>query len=387
MARPSGRSEASRPASPKRSRTGLAGQAVEVDPEAGGGERLEALGEQRADRAGQDVAGAAGREGRVLERGDGDRRRRARRSPSGRPSGRRPGPSVAAASRAAADARVVVARRGRRRRAGVAAAPGSQPGELAGVRGQDGRPAVALPPVVHRGQRRGAPRRRARSARASVSPAPVEQRARTSSAVARPGRRPGPTTIASCSWSRIRASAGSGSTSSTSSSGRRHRRRLDDLGREQRLERLGDGERHQAGAGSTGGPADEQRGAGVVERAGDDEQLAERALVAARRALRAAARDDDRRRRASSPRPGTAHCHRTSAPGRRVAAPNPTGPRSGTGLGVAVGARGAARRLAARSRSIRARIRRSRSSRRSSMSSGKTYRPPAVRTPNAIATA
>ncbi len=38
-----------------------------------------------------------------------------------------------------------------------------------------------------------------------------------------------------------------------------------------------------------------------------------------------------------------------------------------------------------RSRSIRARIRRSRSSRRSSMSGGKTNRPPVVRTPNAIA--
>ena len=37
--------------------------------------------------------------------------------------------------------------------------------------------------------------------------------------VARPGRSPGPTTIASCSWSRTRVSAPSGSTSSTSSSG------------------------------------------------------------------------------------------------------------------------------------------------------------------------
>ena len=51
------------------------------------------------------------------------------------------------------------------------------------------------------------------------SPGPDSSR-RTSSAVASPGRRPGPTTRASCSWSRIRASAGSGSSSSTSSSGR-----------------------------------------------------------------------------------------------------------------------------------------------------------------------
>ena len=51
----------------------------------------------------------------------------------------------------------------------------------------------------------------------SAASASVDVRSiRTSSAVARPGRNPGPTTRASCSWSRIRARDGSGSTSSTS---------------------------------------------------------------------------------------------------------------------------------------------------------------------------
>ena len=181
-----------------------------------------------------------------------------------------------------------------------------------------------------------------------------------SSAVARPGRRPGPTTSASCSWSRIRASASSGLDLLDVVLGQRHRRRLDDLGREQRLERLGDGQRDQAGAGPAGGPADEQGRAGVVERAGDHEQLAERALVAARPVARAAARRRSRRR-APRARPASRPCWRAPrpAPLRRC----PGQPRSASAA-------------SARSRSIRARIRRSRSSSRSSMSGGKTYRPP-----------
>ena len=58
---------------------GVAGQAVEVDTEASGVERRETLGEQRADRPGQHVAGPAGGEGRVLERCDRPRARPARR--------------------------------------------------------------------------------------------------------------------------------------------------------------------------------------------------------------------------------------------------------------------------------------------------------------------
>ena len=67
--------------------------------------------------------------------------------------------------------------------------------------------------------------------------------------------------------------------------GQRHRRRLDDLRREQRLERFGDGQRHKAGTGPAGRTAHEEGSAGVVQRAGDDEQPTERALVAACRSL------------------------------------------------------------------------------------------------------
>ena len=49
--------------------------------------------------------------------------------------------------------------------------------------------------------------------------------------------------------------------------GQGHRGRLDDLGREQRLERLRHGQGHEPDAGPTGGPADEQGRPGVVERA------------------------------------------------------------------------------------------------------------------------
>ncbi len=65
-----------------------------------------------------------------------------------------------------------------------------------------------------------------------------------------------------------------------------HRGGLDDLRGEERLERFGHGERDEPGTGATRGPADEEGRARVVERAGNDEQLSERALVAARRAIR-----------------------------------------------------------------------------------------------------
>ena len=68
--------------------------------------------------------------------------------------------------------------------------------------------------------------------------------------------------------------------------GQRHRRRLDDLRGEQRLERFRDGEGHEAGPRSCGGLADEEGRAGVVERPGDDEHLPEQALVPTLRPLR-----------------------------------------------------------------------------------------------------
>jgi hypothetical protein len=55
----------------------------------------------------------------------------------------------------------------------------------------------------------------------------------------------------------------------------RHRGRLDDPGREQRLERFGNGQGDQTGAGPTGGTAHEQSRARVVERSGDDEKSPE----------------------------------------------------------------------------------------------------------------
>jgi hypothetical protein len=65
--------------------------------------------------------------------------------------------------------------------------------------------------------------------------------------------------------------------------GERERRRLDDLRREERLERLGDGQRDEAGPGPARGLADEERGAGVVERPRHHQELPERPLVAADR--------------------------------------------------------------------------------------------------------
>ena len=119
--------------------------------------------------------------------------------------------------------------------------------------------------------------------------------------------------------------------------GQGHRRRLDDLGREQRLQRLGHGQRHEADPGATGRPADEQRRARVVERPGDHEQLAERALVAAHRPLG----QERRHRRIVEPR--GALRPRANVPGhvpdRPVvdAAPaEPDGPLSATALGPSI---------------------------------------------------
>jgi hypothetical protein len=63
------------------------------------------------------------------------------------------------------------------------------------------------------------------------------------------------------------------------------RRRLYNLGREERLERLRRGQRDEPGSGAAGGRANEQGRSGVVHRTGQDEQFSERALVATRRSL------------------------------------------------------------------------------------------------------
>ena len=57
--------------------------------------------------------------------------------------------------------------------------------------------------------------------------------------------------------------------------GEGHRRRLDDLRGEDRLQGLGHGQRDQPGPAPAGGSRDEQGRAGVVERARDDQELAE----------------------------------------------------------------------------------------------------------------
>ena len=264
-------------------------------------------------------------------------------------------------------------------RLGLEAAARPQPGELAGVRGEDGRPAIALPPVLVGRER--AERLGVEDDAGALPSSPAARSSRTSSAVARPGRRPGPMTIASWSWSRI---AGEGRLRVDLLDvvlRQGHRRRLDDLRREQRLERLGHRERHEPGARPARGPADEQRGAGVVERAGDDEELAERALVAALVADRAGAltrsgrRGARRPRRAASGRRLPARRRRPSAgrtPSRHAGPRLQLGRSASSGLGAP-----AFSSCSSRSRSIRASSRRSRSSSRSSMSSGKTYLPAA----------
>ena len=160
----------------------------------------------------------------------------------------------------------------------------AEPGELARVRGQDARPSDPLPPLVadgERAERLGVDDRRWRVAltldgeqgadqvgRGQARPQPGSDDERVMLVVHDPGE-------GVLGLDLLDVVLGEG-----------HRRRLDDLRREQRLERLGDGQGDQTGAGPSGRPADEQRGARVVERAGDHKELAERALVAAGRALR-----------------------------------------------------------------------------------------------------
>ena len=163
--------------------------------------------------------------------------------------------------------------------------------------------------------------------------------------------------------------------------GQGHRRRLDDLGREHRLERLRHGQRDEAGPGAPGGAGDEQGGARVIERARDDQQLAERALVPACRPFRQEAGRDRvvKLRRTVRER----HVGLGSIRDGDLTPAEADGCLAGHQVSVASRVACAA----ACKRSSRARIRRSRSSMRSSMSRGKTYLPPVVRTPKAIATA
>ena len=118
------------------------------------------------------------------------------------------------------------------------------------------------------------------------------------------------------------------------------------------LQRGGHGQRYKACAGARGGSPGQQRRAGVIERTADAHKGPESALVAVGIALgdeRGTGSRVDRRQCLSGHVPVSASIRRK--------------------------------------RSMRSRILRSRSSSRSSMSTGNTYKPPSVRTPNAIATA
>ena len=178
-------------------RARVAGQPVEVDAQPGGVERVEALGQERPDRAPArtspvpPLARAGFSNGAMATWPSGVAM--TVRAPLRTTTWRQ----VVAASRAAATrASSSSARSPSSRR--LAAAPGPQSGELAGVRGQHGRPSLAVPPAVHRRdrpQRLGVEHDRRRVG----SPGADDAADGRAPAVARPGRSPGPMTIASCS--------------------------------------------------------------------------------------------------------------------------------------------------------------------------------------------
>ena len=130
---------------------GVAGETVEIDTESRGRERREALCQQRADGAREDIACPAAGQGRILERCD--RHLAVRRRDDG--PGAFQHDDLAPIHRGIAGGRhpgLVV--RGQVTIGGrIAAAPRPQPSELPGVRGQHGRPSITVPPVVHRRER------------------------------------------------------------------------------------------------------------------------------------------------------------------------------------------------------------------------------------------
>ena len=254
-------------------------------------------------------------------------------------------------------------------------APDAESAELARVRRQHGGSSLALPPAVHRGER--AQRLGVEHERRSLLPARVEQH---------PNEIGGRET-----WSQAGADhqrvmvvvedpceRGLRIELLDVVFGQRHRRRLDDLRGEQRLERLGHGQRDEAHTSAAGGAAHEQGGPGVVERSREHEQLAERALVAALRAFR---QERDRGllvELGNALRPGPL-VGRTGVARADAICPSSEPDRPPLGHGSPPTGSGASDASAAaplvsarsRSRSMRARIRRSRSSSRSSISGGK----------------
>ena len=248
MASPSGRSDASTPASPNRSRT--------ASPAARGGTRragphrtAEALREQRADRAGQHVPGPAAGEGRVLERAP----------PPTAPVRRRDDRSRALEHDDLAPGRgraTVAATRASSSSPRSPSASGSRPLPARSRRNsptcgrQDGRPRDRPPTTPRAWPASGAPRRRGRAV-ADRSPA---RRGAGGRARPSPGRvAAGPDDDRVVLVVEDAGERRLGVDLLDVVLGQRHRRRLDDLGREQRLERLGDGEGHEPDPGPAGG--------------------------------------------------------------------------------------------------------------------------------------
>jgi hypothetical protein len=152
----------------------------------------------------------------------------------------------------------------------------AQPAELPSVRGDDGGPPITVPPAVHRCE--GAQRLRIEHERRTLLAPGVDQVADQLR-----GRQPGPQSGADDEGVVIviedPRKRGLGVDLFDVVLRQRHRRRLDDLRGEQWLERLRHGKRDETDARPTRGPTHEQGRSGIVERAGDHQQLAERPLV------------------------------------------------------------------------------------------------------------
>ena len=250
---------------------------MQIDAQACRRERRKALGEQRPDGAGQHIACAPGGERRVLERRDrdlavrvGDHRTGALEDDDLLPCGRRvPGggdPSVVVLDQVAVGGRVDAAAR-------------AQPSEFPGVRREHPRSPLARPPAVHRRER--AERLRIEHDRRRLVAGRGDELANElgggeSRSQARTHHEGVVLVVEDAreGWFGINLF--------DVVLGEAHRRGLDHLGREQRLEGLGDRQRDEADAGPARRAAHQQRRARVVERAREHEQLAERALVAAR---------------------------------------------------------------------------------------------------------
>ena len=359
---------------------------MEVHPEPGGVVRCEVLGEERADRSGEDIAGPAAGQRRVLERRDGDaairggdHRLRALQDDDLAPGhgrvagGDGPGGVVVG--------QIAVVR-------GIAAAARPEPGELAGMGSEDTRPPIAVPPALER--REGAEGLGVEDDRRRASIVARRQEHPDELGGGKPRPQPGAHDDRVVIVVEDPGEGRLGIDLLDVVLGQPHRRRLDDLGREQGLERFGHGERDEPGPGPTRCAADEQGRARVVQRAREDEDLAEGAFVAALVPDRQQRRRDrvvedlgavDRRRRrlgtgvrgrivADEAEPAAAG-HRPIPSVESAATPSPgvAGPPSDVAVPSSFAAFAS---CSARSRSIRASSRRSRSSRRSSMSSGKT---------------